>query len=855
MPTDRKQVCFSAHRLALISAVVVVTACTSFGCQKSDSGAPVVIDDPRSQQGATGLSSENKRSVNTSDSANDVDRNRNSSPSVRLTAGNVTALKPNEILSRMIQAYRTATSYADAGQLRITIEREGQAAPDPEPLNASVTFVRPNQTRVQWLDAILVADGKTLHASVGSVPDQVLEMDAPPKLAIGSLFLGDAFYDSLAQGIAGFPIQLALLLDPEPLAAVLPEGSVTSTLPPVDFDGHACHRVKIDTSYGPRVYWIDAESYVLRMVELPSEGLRQQIAATQGPVKRVAVTLELQGARLNGNVPDAAFQFESPAAAKIVKQLIRPPHEISKLLGKQIPDFKFAGINGPAVSKQSVAGKVAVIEFWFTGCGPCQVAFPQLAKVYEKYKNSDRVTFVGVSVDEPQVDDKQIQDTAAAWGANYPIARDSSGQFQSAFEGIATPALFVLGLDGVVQFNEVGLNLELTKDLPATIETLLAGKSTWDDAKSKDHERQVEYARRIQEPSAPFTAVEDLPATKILPRDEPKSLKLTNAWENTEIRSPGNLLVVNDVGGSSNVLVVDGVRTVVELSGDGKTTARHELKIPEQAAISYLRTATDREGHRYFAGSAAAQQQLFLFDADWKQLLSFPAADQGEHAGIGDVQFINLEELATPQLAIGYWGIVGVQMVSLTGTRLKADRTVEFVLGMTETGADSRGLHRLLCTTSRGTIVPVDSTGTAEAEWRLNGIAFDLVGAADAGGGKRAICSLAHNNDGTSLAVGLNDRGEDLWRYILPRGIFRTPIQPLTSAALVGGASSGPQPANWIIAGPDGSIHFVGIDGSPIDHFHFGEALTGLAGARVNGDPLLLIATAKGVSAWRVEAK
>ncbi|HKD37669.1 MAG TPA: hypothetical protein VKB78_12745, partial [Pirellulales bacterium] len=183
-----------------------------------------------------------------------ADRNREPGPSVKLTTATVPSVKPSEILNRMVQAYRSATSYADAGQLRITIEREGQAAPDPEPLNASVTFVRPNQTRVQWLDAMLVADGKKLHASVGSVPDQVLEMDAPPKLAIGNLFLGDAFYDSLAQGVAGFPIQLALLLDPEPLAAVVPEGSLTSALPPIDFDGHACHRLKIDTSYGPRVY-------------------------------------------------------------------------------------------------------------------------------------------------------------------------------------------------------------------------------------------------------------------------------------------------------------------------------------------------------------------------------------------------------------------------------------------------------------------------------------------------------------------------------------------------------------------------------------------------------------------------
>jgi thiol-disulfide isomerase/thioredoxin len=815
-------VCFSrrvlrASHISLLACSAAIAGLTASGCQKSESAAPLAVTDAKPK-----------------DSTNDEPR-----PS----------LKPNDILGRMVQAYRNATSYADAAQLRITIERDGRPSNDPEPFNASVSFVRPNKVRIQCQDAMLVDDGKKLRASVGSVRHQVVELDAPPKLAIGNLFLGDAFYDSLAQGIGGFPIQLALLLDPNPLAAILPEGSVVSAMPAASFDGHACQRVKIDLPDGARVFWIDSESYVLRLIELPTEMLRRQIEANEGPVKRVAVTLELLGARLNEPVPEAAFQFEVPADAKLVKQLIRPPHPVSGLLGKPIPEFKFAGINGPPLSRKSAAGKVAVIEFWFTGCGPCQVAFPQLAKVHEKYKDSDRVAMVGVSVDQPQVDEKQIQETAAGWGATFPIARDSAGEFQTAFEGSATPALFVLGPDGTVQYSEVGLNPELTKELPATIDALLAGKSTWEEAKARDRQRQDEYARRIQEPPAPFTAVEDLPATKIVPRDEPKSIKRAKAWETSELKAPGNLLVIDADGAEPKLFAMDGPRTVVELTPDGKVAARHELKIPEQAVVSFLRTAVDRLGHRYFAGSGSGQQQLFLFDADWKLLLSFPAADQGKHAGIGDVQFIDLEELGTSQLAVGYWGIVGVQMIALNGTRIKADRSLEFVLSMAQSGADTRGLHRLLCTNSSGSVVPIDSTGAAEPEWRLQGIMLETIAAADIGGGHKSICAIARNTEGTPLAIGLSDRGEDLWRYVLPRGIFRTPVEPLTSANLIGDSR------HWLIAGPDGSIHFVAADGTALDQFHYGQALTGLAGIRFGNDRLLLVSTAKGLAAWRIEGK
>ncbi len=820
---DRVKRWFAFERAAsarFFAACLTASLLSTIGCQQSDS--TVGVSQPQAP-------SRGKKS-----SLQAVESTANANASARPT------LKPNELLSRMVDAYHKASSYADAAQLRIVIEREGQAS-DPEPINASVSFVRPNKARIQCLDAMMVCDGKKLRASVGTVDKQVLELDAPATLGIGNLYLGDAFYDSLAQGIGGFPIQIALLLDPN---AILPEGSNVSTIEPRSFDGHRCQRVKIDMADGSRVYWIDDETSVLRLVELPTEMMRKQLEAAEGPVKRVAVTLELLGARLDQPVPDEAFQFEAPAGAQLVKQLIRPPHPASPLLGKSIGDFKFTGINGSAVSKKSTEGKVTVVDFWFTGCGPCREAFPLLAKVYDKYKASDKVAFVSVSVDEPGVDDKQIQDTAAAWGANFPLARDTSGGFQAVFEAAATPALFVLGPDGTVQFSEVGLNPALPKELPETIDALLAGKSTWEAAKARDKSRQDEYARRIQQPPASFTAVEDLPATKILPRDEPKTFKLEQAWE-AEVKRPGNILVVDAADVEPKLFVLDGARAVVELSKSGQIVARHELKIPEQAAISYLRTTIDKSGKRYFAGCGNGQQQLFLFDADWNLLLSFPAADQGKHAGIGDVQFIDQEQLGTPHLAIGYWGVVGVQCVSLDGKRLWADRTTEFIISLTETGADSKGLRTLLCANGQGQIVPINSTGAPQGQWSAQGIMFENVLAAEMGGPQKPICAAARNSEGTPLAVGLSPRGDDLWRYVLPRGIFRTPIEPLSVGSVVGSTP------HWLIAGADGSIHFISPDGTPLDHFHYGEALSGIAGIRSGDERLLIVSTAKGLTAWR----
>src|SRR5258708_3610768 len=113
--------CFSRHssragHLSLLACSLIVAGLTASGCRKSESAAPSAATDA-------------KPKVSTSDTP-------------------PPPLKPNDILGRMVQAYRNATSYADAAQLRITIERDGQPSNDPEPFNASVSFVRPNRIRI-----------------------------------------------------------------------------------------------------------------------------------------------------------------------------------------------------------------------------------------------------------------------------------------------------------------------------------------------------------------------------------------------------------------------------------------------------------------------------------------------------------------------------------------------------------------------------------------------------------------------------------------------------------------------------------------------------------------------------------
>jgi thiol-disulfide isomerase/thioredoxin len=765
--------------------------------------------------------------------------------------GPATTLKPRELVDRMIKAYRGATSYADAGQVRIKLQRANQPPQDIKPFVQSVSFVRPNQIRLECFDSVLVCDGKKLRGSASNVPQQVLELDAPEKLRLSDLLAGEALRESLEQGPAGFPFQL-LLLFPDAILPPVIETGEPKLLAGDSFDGHDCQRVQFDTPEGPLVLWIDPQSFVLRLMELPVGNIRKQLEA-EGPVKNLSLTVEFLGARLNEAVPQVAFDFEVPPTAKRVKRLVGPPPSPpSELLGHPVPEFNFTGVGDRAVNRASLAGKVAVVDFWFTACPPCQQVFPMLDQVYRKYKSNDRVAFVAVSIDPPSIDDARLHEMAKQWGGTFPLARDTARNSDTVFHIPGAPTLVVLGPDGTLQDQEVGLNPKLATDLPAVIDALLAGKSTAAEAKARAEQVTAEYERAIQEPPVRAESqVEALPVVKVAARDEPRHVKLSRRWATTDIKNAGNILVVEDPKNPNSpmILVLEGAHTVVELNAAGQTVARHELVIPQQAIVNFVRTAVDGAGKRYYAGSASGQQQLFLFDENWAPAVRFPSAEIGEHAGIGDVQFVDFEGKGSPILGVGYWGLVGVQGVSLAGKRLWTDRSMQYVLRLAASGRDAKGERRLLCTNSRGSLVPIDGAGSPQPEWLLPGLMLEIVASSETGTGDTNVCAIASNLKRDPVLVGIGPSGEDLWHYPLPRGIYQTPIEPINSAALIG------PKRHWLIASPDGSIHFVGGDGTPLDMFHYGQALSGLGGARAGDESLLIVATPKSVEAWKVEPK
>ena len=115
------------------------------------------------------------------------------------------------------------------------------------------------------------------------------------------------------------------------------------------------------------------------------------------------------------------------------------------------PAFKLTGLDGKSVTLADSKGKVILLNFWATWCGPCRAEIPDLVELQNKYK--DRLQILGLVVDDD--DEDAIQDFVAKFGINYPVAI-AGDDIRMQYGGIAAlPTSFVLDSEGrIVQKHE-----------------------------------------------------------------------------------------------------------------------------------------------------------------------------------------------------------------------------------------------------------------------------------------------------------------------------------------------------------------------------------------------------------------
>ena len=127
------------------------------------------------------------------------------------------------------------------------------------------------------------------------------------------------------------------------------------------------------------------------------------------------------------------------------------------------PNFSLADLDGNTITLQQMKGKVVLLNFWGTWCGPCRKEIPDFINLSKKYKK-DGLEIVGITLTSGPPEN--IKAFADKWGINYKLLTDIKGnetQTITALYGQATgkritgiPTTFIIDREGVIQKRYVG---------------------------------------------------------------------------------------------------------------------------------------------------------------------------------------------------------------------------------------------------------------------------------------------------------------------------------------------------------------------------------------------------------------
>ncbi|HXH05877.1 MAG TPA: TlpA disulfide reductase family protein, partial [Vicinamibacterales bacterium] len=136
-------------------------------------------------------------------------------------------------------------------------------------------------------------------------------------------------------------------------------------------------------------------------------------------------------------------------------------------------DFTVKDMHGRSVRLSDYKGKVVLLNFWATWCGPCKVEIPALVDVYTRYRDKG-LAVVGISVDDSP---EQLRRFAQDYKMNYPVlvGRDREDIVDEAYgPNWAIPVSFLISRDGRICRKHMG---PLTKDQLERQVTALLGVS------------------------------------------------------------------------------------------------------------------------------------------------------------------------------------------------------------------------------------------------------------------------------------------------------------------------------------------------------------------------------------------
>jgi peroxiredoxin len=341
----------------------------------------------------------------------------------------------------------------------------------------SAALSRPNSFALRltsgFLGGTLISDGKTC-ITYEPVLKKYTSTDAPDNL-------DDLFQPmNLVMILGGMPLGLESFLAANPIQALEERLTKSGDAGFETIGGAKAHHVQLSNTPYVTDFWIaDGPSPLLlqsRVTLNMKESLRQLTAEQRKKLPpgtadmSMVRTTVFNNWKVNPSIEASAFQFQPPPDAQLVPEFVTPPPH--PLTGKSAPDFELNDLDGKPVKLSALRGKIVVLDFWATWCGPCVASLPMELPIAASFKDKG-VLFYGVNMMEKADTIRQFQQ---AKSLPFPVLLDTKGDVAHLYAATSIPQLVLIDKDGKIQAVHVGYQANIKKVLTRQLNDMLAGK-------------------------------------------------------------------------------------------------------------------------------------------------------------------------------------------------------------------------------------------------------------------------------------------------------------------------------------------------------------------------------------------